>query len=60
MRETVACYAAERDVMADLPPAVSGTDFAPLALTSLDQIRNAFAATTRNRFAEDSFHVDIK
>ena len=60
VRETVACYAAERDVMADLPPAVSGTDFAPLALTSLDQIRNAFAATTRNRFAEDSFHVDIK
>ncbi len=60
VRETVACYAAERDVMADLPPAVSGTDFAPLALTSLEQIRNAFAATTRNRFAEDSFHVDIK
>ncbi len=60
MRETVACYAAERDVMAELPPAVSGTDFVPLALTSLDQVRNAFAATTRNNFAEGSFHVDVK
>ncbi len=60
VRETVACYAAERDVMTDLPPAVSGSDFAPLALTSLDQVRNAFAMTTRNHFAEDSFHVDFK
>jgi hypothetical protein len=60
IRETVACYAAERDVMAELPPAVSGTDFAPLAVTSLDQVRDAFAATTHNGFAEDSFHVDTK
>ncbi len=60
VRETVACYAAERDVMGELPPAVSGTDFAPLSLTSLDQVRNAFATTTRNNFAEGSFHVDVK
>ena len=53
VRETVACYAAERDVMADLPSAVSGSDFAPLALTTLDQVRSAFATTTRNRFEVD-------
>jgi hypothetical protein len=60
VRETVACYAAERDVMADLPPAAAGTDFAPLPVGSLEQLKSAFATATRNRFAEDSFHVDIK
>jgi hypothetical protein len=60
VRETVACWAAERDVLADLPPAVTGTDFAPLPVESLDQIGSAFAAATRNRFAEGRFHVDTK
>ena len=58
VRETVACWAAERDVLADLPPAVTGTDFAPLPVESLEQIGSAFAAATRNRFAEGRFHVD--
>jgi len=60
VRETVACYASERDVIGDLPPTVTGTDFTPLPITSLDQVKGAFATTTHNAFAEDRFHVDTK
>jgi hypothetical protein len=59
VRETVACYAAERDVLPELPPAIAGIDFAPLPVGSLDQIKGAFGAATRNAFAEDRFDVDI-
>ncbi len=60
VRETVACFATERDVLADLPAAASGTDFTPLAVTSIGELKAAFAGTTRNKFAEGYFNVDIK
>jgi hypothetical protein len=60
VRETVACFATDRDVMDELPAAVAGSDFTPLPVTSLEQLKAAFAATTRNIFAEGYFHVDVK
>lgn len=58
--ETIACFASERDLMDQLPPEVVGTDFARLPLTSLDQVRSAFARTGANKPAEASFLVQFK
>lgn len=58
--ETVACFASERDVMAKLPAAVVGTDFASLPATSLDQVRSAFARVTGDTLTEASFRVEFK
>ncbi len=58
--ETIACFATPRDVLAALPKAVVGVDFEPLAVTSLEQIRSAFAATTGGTFAQEIFRVQAK
>jgi len=58
--ETVACFASERDVMAKLPTAVVGTDFASLPATSLDQLRSAFARVASDTLTEASFRVEFK
>ena len=60
VRETVACFATDRDVLADLPAAAAGTDFSPLPVKSIDELKAAFAGTTRNKFAEGYFNVDVK
>ncbi len=60
VRETVACFAADRDVLAELPGAVSGGDFEPLAATTISDVRAAFAAVTRNNFGEGYLNVEIK
>jgi len=59
-RQTVVCFATERDIAADLPPSVYGTDFEPLKARSLAAVRAAFVYVTQNRFAEDQFHVAIR
>ncbi len=38
-KETIACFATRRDVLSDLPAQVAGTDFEPIAATSMDQVR---------------------
>ena len=58
--ETVACFASERDVMAELPTEVVGTDFASLPATSLDQVRSAFALVAGDTLTEASFRVEFK
>ncbi|MEO8247780.1 MAG: DUF4384 domain-containing protein [Burkholderiales bacterium] len=58
--ETVACFATNRDVATELPPGVMGTDFDPLTLGSLDQIRRAFYSATTGAFAEETFRVQAK
>ena len=58
--ETVACFASERDVMAQLPAAVVGTDFASLPATSFDQVRSAFARVAGGTLAEANFRVDFR
>ena len=52
-KETIACYATQRDVLKDLPANVVGNDFEPLAIGSLDQIRAAFANTTGGALAQE-------
>jgi hypothetical protein len=56
-QETFACFATERDVLADLPATVVGTDFEPLAATTLSQVREAFVAASRGKLAQETLHV---
>jgi hypothetical protein len=60
VRETVACFATERDVLADLPESVAGTDFTPLTAESIADIKAAFATVTNNKFAEGYFNVEVR
>ncbi|MFN0304094.1 MAG: serine/threonine-protein kinase [Burkholderiales bacterium] len=57
VKETVACYASDRDVMAELPQSIAGTDFENLPVTSLEQVTSAFARVTGNQIAQASFEV---
>lgn len=60
VKETIACYATQRDVTKDLPASVLGNDFEPLSIGSLDQIRAAFANTTGGTVAQETLHVQPK
>ncbi|HEX6018749.1 MAG TPA: DUF4384 domain-containing protein [Burkholderiaceae bacterium] len=56
--ETVACFATERDVLAELPAGVNGSDFQPLPPTvTLDQVRQAFAKVSGGTLAHDSLEL---
>ena len=59
MAETIACFAGERDMMAKLPAAVVGTDFATLPATSLDEVRSAFARIAGDALAQASLRVEF-
>ncbi|MGE0797045.1 MAG: DUF4384 domain-containing protein [Lautropia sp.] len=58
--ETVACLATAGDVSAQLPREAFGTDFEPLPVASLDQIRRSFMRVTNGEFAQENFHVQPK
>jgi hypothetical protein len=58
--ETIACFASARDLMDQLPAEVLGTDFATLPVTSLDEVRSAFARVGADKPAEASFLVQFK
>ena len=59
-KETIACVATARDVTKDLPANVVGTDFEPLPLSSIEQIRAAFTRVSGGSVALESFHVQAK
>ena len=60
VQETIACMATPRDVMKDLPANVVGTDFEPLPLGSLDQLRAAFTKASGSTVALETLHVQSK
>ena len=55
--ETVACFAADRDVIGELPAAVFGTDLASLPVDSLDEVGRAFARVAPERLAQARLRV---
>ena len=59
-QETVSCFATERDVMPDLPGTFAGTDFEPLPIVSLEQLREAFVTVSGGNIAQEYFHVQPK
>jgi hypothetical protein len=60
VRETVACFATERDVLPELPGVVAGVDFESLPVSSLDQIRRSFARVAGDKLAEGILHVEVR
>ena len=59
-KESIACFATPRDVLAQLPEGVVGVDFEPLAVASMQQVRNAFAAAAGAALIQETFHVQAK
>jgi len=55
--ETVACFATERDVLAELPAGVNGGDFQPLPVATLDQVRQAFVKASGGTLAHESLEL---
>jgi Domain of unknown function (DUF4384)/Putative peptidoglycan binding domain len=60
VKEEVACFATPRDVMAQLPATVVGVDLEPLAVSSMDQIRTAFAKVSSGTLVQEKFHVQSR
>jgi serine/threonine protein kinase len=56
--ETIACFASDHDVLAELPKSVVGTDFAKLPATSLQQIRSAFERAAGATLGQARFRVE--
>lgn len=59
-KETITCFATPRDVMSQLSDNVVGTDFEPLPVNSLEQVRAAFAAASGGAVAQEILHVQAK
>lgn len=59
-QETIACFAAPRDLLGSLPASVVGTDFEPLPVTGLAQIQAAFTAAGGGAVTQESLHVQAK
>lgn len=55
--ESVACYAAPKEVFAALPATLKAPDFEPLPGASLDQIKTAYASAAGAAFGEATFDI---
>jgi hypothetical protein len=55
--ETVACFATERDVLPQLPPAVAAGDFAALPVKTMDELRGTFERAARGAFAHSALDM---
>ena len=58
VKESVSCFGAQRDVLQDLPEAVVGSDFEPLKISSMRQIRDAINQATGGAFAQRMFQFE--
>jgi hypothetical protein len=57
VKETVSCFATERDVLPELPATLAARDFAPLPVASLEQVRDAFQRAAGGVLAHESLQV---
>ena len=60
VQELVTCFATETDVLPSLPPALNASDFDPLPVASIDQVRTDFARAAGGALAQDSFEIRAK
>jgi hypothetical protein len=58
VNETVTCFGAQRDVLVDLPEAVVGSDFEPLKIASMQQIRDAMNRATGGAYAHGTVRLE--
>jgi hypothetical protein len=59
-QETVACFATEQDVLAQLPDSFNAGDFDPLPVASMDQVKSAFFKAANGALAQESLQVQPK
>lgn len=59
-QEAVSCFATDRDVLAELPATLARADFEPLAVSTLEQLRDAFVHVAGGGLAQDVFHFQAK
>lgn len=60
LKETVACFSTPRDVIMDLPPNIRSTDFENLNVTSIEQVKSAFASVAGSSLGEGYFNVEVR
>ncbi|MBI3148779.1 MAG: DUF4384 domain-containing protein [Betaproteobacteria bacterium] len=60
LQEHIACYAAARDVFAELPPSVGAGDFETLSVKSLTEVKAAFDKATGQAVAAANFTVRVR
>lgn len=60
LQEQIACYAANRDVFADLPPNVGAGDFENLQVKSLDEVRVAFGKVAGSSLGVATFPIHVR
>lgn len=60
VQENIACYAANRDVFADLPPNVGAGDFEDLQVKSLDEVKAAFEQVAGSTLGVANFPVHVR
>lgn len=58
--ESLACFASDRDVLAELPADLRATDFENLAVASLDPVRKAFKSAARASYGEAVYTVEVQ
>lgn len=58
--ETVACFAADRDMADALPQAAMGTDFTALPVATLDEVRRAFEQHSGQAVASAQFRIEVR
>ncbi|MCK7493702.1 MAG: DUF4384 domain-containing protein [Comamonadaceae bacterium] len=58
--ETVACFAAPKEVLTALPDPLNAPDFEPMAGVSLEQLKTAFAQAAGGGMGEASYNIEVR
>jgi hypothetical protein len=60
IKESLACFASERDLLPELPRQVVGVDFENVPVASLDHVRQAFTGAAGSGLASATFEIDVR
>lgn len=60
IKESIACFASERDLLPELPRQVVGVDFENVPVASLDHVRQAFSVAAGSGLASAAFDIDVR
>ena len=58
--ETVACFAAPKEVLTALPDPLNAPDFEPMTGVSLEQLKTAFARAAGGGMGEASYNIEVR
>jgi hypothetical protein len=60
VQEHIACFAANRDVFADLPPTVGAGDFEDLPVKTINEVKSAFEKAAGPSLGSANFAVNVR